>query len=78
MPKILHISGSKVVSWYDFILAFAEAKELQDVFIRKFKKQRFETNGFMAERPKKAGLNVDLSKRLGLPQFDYLDGMELI
>jgi len=77
MPDVLHISGSKTVDWYTFILAFAEAKGVSKPLMKKFRKRRQDDNR-QAKRPKKAGLKVDLSARLRLPQFDYLDGMEVL
>lgn len=77
MPKMLHISGSKTINWYVFIKAFAEAMEIPQTLIGKFVKKRVDEK-FTAERPKKAGLKVNLSKRLGLPQFSYEDGLELL
>lgn len=77
MPKTLHLSGSETVSWYEFIKDFADALEIPKVLSKKFTKKRFDEKHF-AERPKKAGLKVDLSVKLGIPQFSYKDGLELM
>lgn len=77
MPKILHISGSKTVHWYDFIRAFADAWDVPESLSKKLKPLRFQDK-WPVERPKKAGLNVELSAKLGLPQYDYLDGMKIL
>lgn len=73
MPKILNISGSETISWYEFGLAVASAfkKNKEDVHYRKRELKKFDG----APRPHKAGLHVGLSEKLGLPQHDYLDGI---
>jgi len=68
MPKILHISGSQTVSWYDFFVAFYGQSSL-------INKKKTEEDGFVP-RPKKAGLDTTLSAKLGLPQYSYLDGIK--
>jgi len=77
MPKVLHISGSQNVTWYEFVKVFAEAMELPQVFTKKLRRKWFDDKNHVP-RPKKVGLDVSLSARLGLPQFDYLDGMEIL
>ncbi|MHA2246908.1 MAG: sugar nucleotide-binding protein [Candidatus Hodarchaeales archaeon] len=72
MPQTLHISGGLTVSWYDFMKALSEMCGIEDI-----PKRNKEQKGF-APRPHKAGLDVSLSKELGLPQFDYYDGLELL
>ena len=68
IPNLLHISGSKTVSWYDFFVAFYGQSSL-------INKKKRDDKGFVP-RPKKAGLNTELSKKLGFPQYDYLDGIK--
>ena len=67
MPKMLHISGSKTVSWADFM----EALSLSNL------KHKKEVEGF-CPRPHKAGLVTTLSAKLGLPQYNYYDGLKLL
>ena len=74
MPKILHISGSQTVSWVDFMARhFLDCGSLLPTSSthRKDKKE-------FAPRPHKAGLDVSLSAKLGLPQYSYRDGLELL
>jgi len=71
-PQILNLSGSKVVSWYRFIKDFAQARGLNT---SKVHPKWFEDNHDYAPRAYRAGLNVNLSKKLGYPQFSYLDGI---
>ena len=79
MPKILHLSGSETINWYDFVREFARAIGMPEKIISKFKKKRFDEKGkFIAERPKKVGLKTDLSKTLGFPQYSYKDGLKLL
>jgi len=73
MPKFLHLSGSKTVSWYKFIHAYATYNSLDTSNL----KPRYWdiANGKVAPRPHRAGLNTSLSKKYGFDQFDYLDGI---
>jgi dTDP-4-dehydrorhamnose reductase len=73
MPKILHISGSQTVSWYEFYLAAASVFDWKKETINPRRKELKNFDG--APRPHKAGLKVDLSKKLMLPQHDYLRGL---
>jgi dTDP-4-dehydrorhamnose reductase len=72
--KVLNLSGSKVVSWYRFIFDYAGAKGLNT---NRIHPKYFEdkNNGY-APRAFRAGLNTNLSKKLGYPQYSYLDGIE--
>ena len=67
-PKVLHISGSKTVSWYEFLHTYGG-----DSIFPRTKPMKGYT-----PRPFKAGLDVSLSPKLGVPQFDYLDGLKLL
>lgn len=75
MPKVLNISGSRTVSWWKFIYDYASQLGLDTSLIH----QRFTDNGMKpsAPRPHRAGLDVGLSKSLGIPQYSYLDGIKL-
>jgi len=66
MSPILHLSGSKIVSWYEF----AKIALGTPAWIKPRSK---ELDGF-APRPFRGGLNIDLSKRLGFKQYSYMDG----
>lgn len=74
MPKILHISGSQTISWYEFALATATVLGIDKETIIPRRKELKNYDG--APRPHKGGLNVSLSKKLGLPQHDFLDGLK--
>lgn len=73
-PRILHLSGSKVCSWYDFMKVANKELELGwDI------EPRWKDDGrILAPRPKKGGLNVSLSEAIKFPQFSYLDGINYI
>jgi len=77
MPDILHISGTETINWYDFAIAFASTLNISKALIRKFTKKRFDDKR-KAQRPKRAGLKVELSKALGMPQYSYKDGLEFL
>lgn len=70
MPKLLHLSGSRVVSWYTF------AKEIARQYGYKSPSPRyFEDKKIAAPRPKNGGLDVGLSISLGFPYKDYINGI---
>jgi dTDP-4-dehydrorhamnose reductase len=71
MPSVLHISGTRQLSWYEFILDMAKTYRLDTSFVCPRKE---ELDGAVP-RPHYAGLNVGLSKKLGLPQFGHLEGL---
>jgi len=73
MPKILHISGTETVSWYDFMKSIAQASGMNDGRIIP---RKFELDSETTPRPYNAGLNVGKSNRLHLPQFSYYDGIK--
>ena len=73
MPSILHISGSRTSSWYKFMCDVATVYGLNSSLIQPRYK---EVNLNVAPRPYKAGLNVNLSKKLEIPQYGYLEGLQ--
>jgi dTDP-4-dehydrorhamnose reductase len=70
-PDVLHISGTQSVSYFTFMKDVAGVFGLNRELIMPRTK---ELQG-CSPRPFKAGLNVSLSKRLGLNQYSYLDGL---
>lgn len=72
MPKVLNISGSMVVSWFDFMQSLADVYGLNKSLIC----PRTYEIGNVAPRPHRGGLRVDLSRNLGLPQYNYLEGLQ--
>jgi dTDP-4-dehydrorhamnose reductase len=73
MPPLLHISGSEILSWYEFMLDVAGSFHTKNMPLQRKK----ELLGF-APRPHKAGLDNSLSYRLGFDEFSYDDGIELM
>jgi dTDP-4-dehydrorhamnose reductase len=72
MPKILHISGNRIVGWYDFMIELAKRYKLDvDLVLARRMDIKSET-----QRPRNGGLNVSLSKKLGLPQSNFYTGIE--
>jgi dTDP-4-dehydrorhamnose reductase len=73
-PKVLNLSGSRVVSWFRFVKDYAKIRNWD---ASKVHPTYFENEfcGF-APRALRSGLNVNLSKKLGYPQFSYLDGIK--
>jgi dTDP-4-dehydrorhamnose reductase len=73
MPPVLHLAGSKTVSYYEFWREVAK----QFGYSRKLVKGRWiEKSIYPAKRPHFGGLDVDLSKTLGFPSFDYFGGIQ--
>lgn len=72
MPTILNISGSQLVSCFSFMGSMADVFEIDKGMVVP---RTNEVRGF-APRPYKTGLNVALSKRLGLTQYSYMDGLK--
>lgn len=72
MPSRLNLSGSETASWYDFMRYLSIKAGGIKVYRRSYE---LDFSGRMAPRPKKAGLNVSLSKKLGFPQYSYKDGI---
>lgn len=72
MPNVLHLAGSKTVSWYTFMQEVARVygyKQSQIIGRRK-------DNHSGAPRPHNAGLNVDLARSLRFGSRDYLSGIQ--
>src|SRR3972149_1157971 len=68
MPTVLHISGNKVVSWYGFMSSLADVYGLNASLVS----PKHKDDKGLTPRPHKAGLEVSLSKKLSIPQFNYL------
>lgn len=70
-PPILNIVGEDVLSRYDFALMIASVWGYDKNLIIPTNKHR----GF-AYRPRKAGLKVEMAKRLHIPIYSVLEGLE--
>ena len=69
--KIIHIASSDIVNRYEFALMIA------NVFGHDPRRIVPTTKKFgVADRPSKSGLKVDLAKKLGLPIYTILDGLQ--
>ena len=74
MPKVLNISGGpKPVQWYSFVCGMADVFGLPKYCIKPQKDPDPNFDG--APRPHKAGLDISLARRLGIPCPDYMDGL---
>lgn len=71
MPQVLHIAGKDTVSEYDFLRMFLKIMNFK---VYNVKPRVRELEG-VAPRPHYAGLNIDLSKKLHLPQASFMDGL---
>jgi dTDP-4-dehydrorhamnose reductase len=72
MPEVLHIAGTETVSDYDFMRTFMTIMGMTKTST--LAKRKFE-DPTHAPRPHWGGLNVDLSKRLKMHQFNYIEGL---
>lgn len=70
---IINISGGDVMTYYLFWHALKEYLELPGKIVPRNSELKDET-----PRPYRAGLDIKLSKKIGLPTFSLKDGFELI
>lgn len=71
MPEILHLSGSHIANWHDFVKKYREIFGYDFIELKKRKKEILK----FAPRPHRAGLKVELSKKLNFMQYSYVDGL---
>lgn len=74
IPDMLHISGSKSSSWYEFMCCVAKEFDIPKEQILPRKTELKDKT----PRPYRGSLNVDLSRRSGLSQYSYIDGIREI
>lgn len=74
MPKVLNISGTKTTSWYDFMLRVARKFDIPNYHKLVLPKQQ--ESGLLVPRPYHGGLHTGLSRKLGLPQYSYVQGID--
>jgi len=72
--KIVHIGSSDIVSRYEFALLVASVYGLNKDLIHPCLNK--DVMGWVAERPKKGGLKTTLAKKLRLPIYTVLDGIQ--
>jgi dTDP-4-dehydrorhamnose reductase len=73
MPQLLHVAGSKNISWYTFARECAGIVGVDKSNI--IERTTWLMDGF-APRPQKSGLNVKKAISLGLPIKSYKEGLE--
>lgn len=74
IPKILHIASKEVITRYEFALMIASIFGLDKYKLIPVKSTQIP--GWIAERPKKGGLKTNLAKKLGIPIYPVLEGLE--
>lgn len=72
MPDVLHLAGSKTVSWYTFMQEIARAYGCEQSLVV----PRRDESKIFAPRPHNAGLNTDLAKSLRFGSRDYKTGIQ--
>ncbi len=70
MPKILHLSGSEVISWRKFM------RGVSGHYKGGFIKPQFLDKKNLSPRPWFGGLNISKSIELGFPRKSYIDGIK--
>lgn len=73
MPNIVHIAGEDWLSRYEFATMIASVFGYDKELILPVK---YKWDGKSASRPLKAGLKTTLAKKLGLPIYTVLSGLE--
>lgn len=71
MPPVLHIAGNTTASWYTFMSNVGRVFHIPSQLIC----PRSKNDKEFAPRLCKGGLNVKLSEKLGLHQYNYMDGL---
>ena len=71
-PSILNLGSKEVISRYEFALMIASVFYLDKQLLNPVEK----VQGWIAPRPKKGGLRVDLARKLGLPIYSIIDGLK--
>lgn len=76
MPKVMNISGTEDLSMYEFAMALASHYGWDKKLIEP-RKREMEYEG-RAKRPHKAGLNVNLARKYGIPLYSAYQGIDLL
>lgn len=76
MPKVMNISGTEDLSEYEFLLALATHYGWNKNRIEP-RKRELVIEG-LAKRPHKAGLNVNLARKYGIPLYSAYQGIDLL
>lgn len=72
MPDVLHLAGSKTVSWYTFMQEVARVYGCEQSLVV----PRRDESKLFAPRPHNAGLNTDLARSLRFGSRDYKTGIQ--
>lgn len=73
MPNLLHIAGIDTMSYYQFWVQAARVLGIDEKLILP---RNHEIEDY--PRPFLGGLNVDKAKKLGMPMFSVIDGLNLV
>lgn len=77
MPKVIHLAGSKTVSYYTFWLEVAKQMGFDKKLVRPRRVEKDYVDGERkTKRPHNGGLDITLSQRLGFRSFDYIGGIK--
>lgn len=73
-PQVINIAGADVLSRYEFALMIGNVFGYNVRYCIPTKSM----NGEGAQRPRRAGLKVDLARKIGLPIYTALEGLQLL
>ena len=71
---VLHLGSEEVMSRYDFALMIANVFGYNKDLLIPVKNK--DITGWIAKRPKKAGLDTSLARKIGVPIYTVLDGLK--
>jgi dTDP-4-dehydrorhamnose reductase len=74
VPQLLHLSGTDILSYYEFYQAVLNHYELD---VSKLHPRNKELK-LATPRPLRAGLNVSLAKKLGVPLYSAFEGIKAL
>jgi len=72
---VLHLGSEEVMSRYDFALMIANVFGYNKDLLIPVKNK--DITGWIAKRPKKAGLDTSLARKIGVPIYTVLDGLKM-
>lgn len=73
-PSLIHLASREVISRYEFALMIASVFGYDKTLIKPVKNRQI--SGWVADRPTKGGLRIELAYKLGLPIYGIVEGLE--
>ena len=73
-PPLIHLASREVISRYEFALMIASFFGYDKTLINPVRNNQID--GWIANRPTKGGLRIELAYKLGLPIYSIMEGLE--